>query len=436
MNGTNRIPLSAYRASLAKSQTSVVVDHTDVVVAGALAMDLSCDFAPFEDTTVSIDPQLHTSNPANITRSLGGVAQNIATTLHYLGSSVRLCSMIADDADGSAVLGMLTSRGMSVEGIEKMKNGLRTAQYVAFNNAQKNLVLAMADMKILEARSDFGALWQPHLNICKPKWLVVDANWNESTLHKWITAGKAFGVKIAYEPVSAAKSKRLFAPKDKSGHILDVFPHQALSLATPNRIELDSMHSAAQKGDFFNREDWKRTISAMRISNPGLHDRLTAISNTFPAEEGLLKQSIELLPFIPSIVTKLGEEGVLVTLLLQQGDDRLKCPRSAPYILSRSNQDSNIGGMYMRFFPPTERVPKDQILSVNGVGDTFLGVLINGLVKNQSIEAIIDIAQKGSVLTLKSKEAVSPDIAILAQFDHHQQSTKSRTKKRRTHELL
>lgn len=426
VNGIYSEPQPADGISLEKPEISVIANLTDVVVAGALAVDLSCDFAPYEDVTASIDPQLYTSNPAKMTRSLGGVAQNVATALHYVGTSVRLCSMIGDDADGAAVLEMLRSRGLSVEGIEKMKNGLHTAQYVAVNSTQKNLVLAMADMEILDTRSDFDALWQPHLNICKPKWLVVDANWGEITLHRWMMAGKALGAKIAYEPVSAAKSKRLFAPKYSSGQNLDVFPHQALTLATPNKIELASMYSAAKKGDFFNREDWKQTISAMGASTPTLHDRLINITNAFLVEEGLPQKSIQLLPFIPSIVTKLGDEGVLVTLLLQQGDDRLRSPYSAPYILSRSNYDNNIGGVYMRFFPPTEQVPTDQIVSVNGVGDTFLGIMVNGLVNNQSIEAIIEIAQRGSVMTLKSKEAVSPDIATLVHFDPQPRPTNNR----------
>jgi len=37
------------------------------------------------------------------------------------------------------------------------------------------------------------------------------------------------------------------------------------------------------------------------------------------------------------------------------------------------------GGVYMRLFPPVEVV--EDIVSVNGVGDTFLGVLVVGLAK-------------------------------------------------------
>ena len=69
----------------------------------------------------------------------------------------------------------------------------------------------------------------------------------------------------------------------------------------------------------------------------------------------------------------------------------------------------------MRLFPPVETVSSDTIVSVNGVGDTFLGVLMAGLTKEKpkNIVELVDIAQRGSVMTLKSKEAVSPEISTL-----------------------
>jgi len=61
----------------------------------------------------------------------------------------------------------------------------------------------------------------------------------------------------------------------------------------------------------------------------------------------------------------------------------------------------------MRHFPaPTT---PDRITSVNGVGDTFLGVLIAGLAKGCTLdEPLISIAQEAACLTLGSSESVSP----------------------------
>lgn len=69
----------------------------------------------------------------------------------------------------------------------------------------------------------------------------------------------------------------------------------------------------------------------------------------------------------------------------------------------------------MRLFPAAETVHAEEIVSVNGVGDTFLGVLVAGLAKGLDYdESLIRIAQKAAVLTLKSSEAVSPDVRDLA----------------------
>ena len=69
----------------------------------------------------------------------------------------------------------------------------------------------------------------------------------------------------------------------------------------------------------------------------------------------------------------------------------------------------------MRLFPSAEKVSSREIVSVNGVGDTFLGVIIAGLSKKnpKDIGTLVDIAQKASVLTLKSEEAISPAIHVL-----------------------
>ena len=69
----------------------------------------------------------------------------------------------------------------------------------------------------------------------------------------------------------------------------------------------------------------------------------------------------------------------------------------------------------MRHFPVVESISPDDVVSVNGVGDTFLGVLIAALARSPDtlIEDVINVAQCGSTMTLRSKEAVSPEISSL-----------------------
>ena len=279
------------------------------------------------------------------------------------------------------------------------------------------MVLAMADMKILEdTNEDFDSLWKPHFDICKPKWLVIDANWHPDTLLKWLDIAKASGVKVAFEPVSTVKSRRAFSASIQRGISLAAVPNHLISLATPNALELSSMHDAASDAGLFDTEDWWRVISYIGLSSSGSRDKLVSATNDLLVDQGVPQQSIRLLPFIPCILVTLGERGVLMTQMLLPGDDRLTCPDAAPYILSRSTDGNNvIGGVYMRLFPPVEIVSSDEVISVNGVGDTFLGVIIAGLTreKPKNIVDLVDIAQRGSVMTLKCKEAVSPVISTL-----------------------
>lgn len=388
----------------------------DVFVAGSLAVDLSCDFFPAIERDSSTSPRPQTSNPANISQTLGGVGHNIATTIHHLGTHVQLCSVIGDDEAGTSIRKMLLAKGLSSSGLVE-KSSARTAQYVTVNDTQKDLVLAMADMAILEGcQSDVDTMWKPRLDRHRPKWLVVDANWDPSTLKRWIMHGKAANARVAFEPVSVAKSQRLFASEPDDSFDLGVVPNHKVSLAAPNRLELASMHSIARNAGYFERDDWWQVIDALGLSSSGSRDKLVSITSSSFVDEGIPQQSIQLLPFIPTILTKLGDKGALMTQILTCGDDRLTSSADAIYILSRADIDHpTIGGVYMRLFPPAEKVPAEDVVSVNGIGDTFLGVIIAGLAKEKPkpLGDLVPIAQQGSVMVLRHKESVSPEITKL-----------------------
>jgi pseudouridine-5'-phosphate glycosidase/pseudouridine kinase len=401
-----------------------VKQEVSVVVAGSIAVDLSCDYKPF-DASSEISPVPHTSNPAVISQSIGGVGNNVATAAHLVSpsSSVRLCSLIADDLAGNLILSNLQRRGQDTAGIKILPSDHtnRTAQYVAVNNANKDLHIAMADMQIIaQPQPDFSRTWKPLLEAAKPKWLVIDSNWHESAIRQWLGAAKSAGAKVAYEPVSAAKSQRLFYPlsstmgKDARAP-LGVFPSHNVDLATPNQHELAAMHSAAAKNLYLERQDWWTAIDSLGISSAGARDRFIALTNKKLVEEGIPQRSIQILPFIPTIITKLGAQGLLVTRLLGADHPDLREPDIAKYILSRCNNgNAEIGGVYMRLYPASEVMKQGEIVSVNGVGDTFLGVLVAGLARGARLdEELIGIAQRAAVLTLKSGESVSPRLREL-----------------------
>lgn len=392
------------------------VTAPDVFVAGSLALDLSCDYVPMEGSSTSISPLSHTSNPARISQGLGGVGRNIATALEYVGARVQLCSATGDDVAGIVARNMLGAQGLSLSGVLK-KPSTQTAQYVAVNDARKDLVLAMADMSVMEnCKSEVNTIWKASLEENQPRWLVVDANWDPYTLQRWIMHGKAVSSRIAFEPVSVDKSRRLFASHSTNEFNLGVVPDHAISLASPNRLELASMYTAAREAGILDREDWWQIVDAMGLSSSGSRDRLVSIVGAELVDEGVPQQSIQLLPFIPTILTKLGDKGVLITQMLTRGDDRLTAPGHSKYILSRADTTDKIfGGIYMRLLAPAEKVSAPDVVSVNGAGDTFLGVVIAGLAKDnpKSLVELVHTAQQGSRMTLKSTEAVSPEISTL-----------------------
>ena len=396
-----------------RSENVSDASRADIVVAGALAVDYCCDFAPIPGQA-NQSTQLYTSNPAMIRQSLGGVAHNVAKAVHYCGRSVSLYSAVGNDLPGRIALQQLASEGIQTSNIKSLPSA-RTAQYVAVNDDKKDLVVAMADMGILEQSNGLMPIWNEQLSIARPSWFIADANWEADALRSWFKNAKSYDARTAFEPVSTAKASRIFF----GAKLVDipVFPHHMVDLASPNALELNSMHVAARSAGHLERQDWWAVIDALGIPSFGARSRFESATSSDLTDQGIPQQSVQLLPFIPCILTKLGSKGVLLTMLLHKDDDRLRSAEAAPYIIARSRDDepeNRVGGVYMRLFAPAEIVADQDIVSVNGVGDTFLGALIASMASStRRVEDIVDFAQRAAVLTLKSPEAVSPELRHL-----------------------
>ncbi|KAF2876710.1 Indigoidine synthase A like protein-domain-containing protein [Massariosphaeria phaeospora] len=408
-----RLSIPSASPSKPSSSYSVIESTPEIIVAGALAVDFSCDYAPLSGSPNQTDPLPHTSNPAVISQTLGGVAHNIAKAAHLVGPSVRLCSAIGDDLSGRAALSQLESEGMQTDGI-KVLTPHRTAQYVAVNDANKDLVLAMADMSILETSTP-SSITQTWLNPISssthaPRCLIVDANWTPHCISTWLEYGKIKDALTIFEPVSTAKSTRVFP--SQSAEI--TFPNHRADIITPNTHELQALHNHADQQELFHHPDWFRVIDGLGIPSSGLRVPLSMTTSPELVDQGIPQQAIKLLPFFPTVLTKLGPQGVLLTQLIKVDDPLLSSPEESQYVLARcKNSDDKIGGLYVRLFP-TERVLRpEEVFSVNGVGDTFLGALAAGLVRGNKVQDVVGFAQKAAALSLKSKQSVSPELAGL-----------------------
>ncbi|WPH04814.1 Hypothetical protein R9X50_00771100 [Acrodontium crateriforme] len=411
--------------------------NANIFVAGSLAVDLSCDYIP-QSQNQTHTPTQRTSNPSIIRQSLGGVGHNVARAATLVGANVRLCSAVGDDLSGKAAMDALAANGISDAGIHILpaRTGSRTAQYVAVNDANKDLVLAMADMSILEQTASrsgqpsaideaFDSSWYPQMQESRPSHLVVDANWSSNTLARWLSAASLINAHVTFEPVSDAKSTRIFNLPPTTP--LSIFPNALIHLATPNASEITALYQAARNSSALEREDWWLTIDAFGLPSSGSRTKLALATSPALVDQGIPQQCLQLLPFLPSICAKLGPAGVLVTQLLAANDPRLQSAVHGPHILSRNPAEipegvdaaTVVGGVYMRLFPATEVVPKGEIVSVNGIGDTFAGTLVTALAAakargvNAGVEDFIDIAQQAAVLSLKSDQAVSPQLAKL-----------------------
>lgn len=414
-----RAPLEA---NIRVADPSRTQKQNDILVIGALAADTSCDYSPFDMTMTETAPTLQTSNPASISQSAGGVGRNVATAAQYAGAQVSLASVVADDLAGQMLVQDLDSSGIDTSSLRIMDpaTDARTAQYVAVNDRYKDMMLAMGDFSIFSSPEfEEPAYWSNLITSQdpKPKWIVIDGNWSTSIISRILLAAKANNIPVAFEPVSTVKATRLFHAINTpmTGKSSPVVPNNLISLATPNKMELASMHEAAQENHQFESQAWWQMIDSFGLSSAGSRDKFVTMAGAKLADEGVPQQVIRLLPFIPNIITKLGAQGSLLTMLLRRDDPRLTSPESAPYMLSRTMYETGlVGGVYMRLFPSAEVVEQKEIVSVNGVGDTMLGVIMAGMTAAAKVgqavrlEEILPVAQRGAVLTLKNREAVSP----------------------------
>ena len=318
---------------------------------------------------------------------------------------------------GTTILSALREEGLSTSHVLKLGGGARTAQYVSVNDSKKSLVLAMADMDILTDPPFLHDHWSAAIRGSRPKCLVVDANWTPTAIRSLLSC--AGGALTVFEPVSVAKSVRLFEGEEK----LRVYPDHQVSLATPNIHELSAMDDEAREQGYFHMNPaWFEAIDRFNIRGSEVDygqafERLMGRTSRHMKASRIPQKLLHLLPYIPSIVVKLGARGCILAEIMAPDDPRLNGSDLAhpDAVLTRAVPGADghrVGGLYMRYCPSEELVA--DVVSVNGVGDTFLGVLAAGLAKGQTLHELMGLAQRAAVMTLRSKEAVSPRLGELS----------------------
>ena len=398
---------------------------TNLLVVGSVALDTAA--------TLGSTHKLLDSNIGTITNSIGGVGYNIALASNYTTSlpTTKFMSRIGRDFAGDTISSQLKDK--IVTNLTFGKGN--TAQYVCTHNVDGDLIIACADMSIIEEPSFADDIIQEIAHDV-PRVVVLDCNLSVQSLNKIIKhvpfnnsiSGKP---QIVVEPTSHVKAKRL-AETD-----LSVFPHNAINLITPTVAELNTIFDTmSQNGKFEDYDHWFPVVDAMGVDSI-MREKLLNLDkkhNLKLWEAGVFQQSFHMLPYFQNILVKLGDKGVLLFSLVTNLDDLKSIPTTSVYrpTTSVTNNTNNKVGVLVDYFPIPKENEKLKIVNVTGAGDTLVGYLAAKLANShnshednwlnceiRSCEQVwskwetIYKAQLASGLTLQNSKSVSPEIANL-----------------------
>lgn len=383
---------------------------------------------------------MNDSNPGTLTSSVGGVGYNVSLAYKYSAASLqfptgcRLVSAVGDDFAGHSILRQLQAKKIDTSAIAILP--AKTAQYSAIVDAAGLLVVACADMAIME-HGDLPPHLARHIAAAQPKLVVVDCNLSARGLDAVVEAAGQLShrAKVIVEPTSAPKLARVAGLNSAR---LRVFPHNQIDMITPTADELERIHASFARRELFDDYDhWFPVLDSMGIDS-SFRDRMGALGakNTAMASllsRGVLQQCFQLLPYIPTILVKLGAQGCVVASLNTSVSDYKSVPTTSPYapqwtVVSqgREVEEGHYLGVVVQYFPVPTANEKLDIVDVTGAGDLLVGSLSSSLAKTdwltpqiESLEhewgkwELVHRAQLASGKTLMSAHAVAPEIADL-----------------------
>jgi pseudouridine kinase len=170
-----------------------------VLVIGAAGMDI----------VGLLKGDLHpgTSNPAQIRSSFGGVARNVAENIARLGQPVELVTAVGDDATGEQLLKQIAAAGVGISAVIHSTE-YRTGSYLAVVNANKQLQVALDDMRAISALSAEYLRAKESL-FEQASLLFLDANLSKETLRAAFSLARRYHLPICADPTSTSLATRL-----------------------------------------------------------------------------------------------------------------------------------------------------------------------------------------------------------------------------------
>eukprot|EP01100_Stratorugosa_tubuloviscum_P014262 TRINITY_DN750_c0_g1_i1.p1 TRINITY_DN750_c0_g1~~TRINITY_DN750_c0_g1_i1.p1 ORF type:complete len:624 (-),score=287.85 TRINITY_DN750_c0_g1_i1:135-2006(-) len=298
-----------------------------------------------------------TSVPGTVIHTTGGVARNIAESLHRLNNSIFFISAIGKDASGDFLLNEFKQIGMNIQGLYQSTNH-STAQFLSILDQSSELTYAIAAMDIFEQTITLTYLnnFLHIINNCKI--VVIDANIHENIIHALASYCKKINKPIWFEPTSVPKSRKCLTVLDK------------ITFISPSKDEL---------------------IELVKALNFPVHPERIGDKNNINIEYLKCLIAQLLTRGIIHVILKLGKFGVLVG--------------------SRNYHNNNNLDFNFKHF---HALPVEKITSVNGAGDSLVAGCISHLIKNDDPFAMnnlfssIEIGLRCAQLTLQSPYSVSP----------------------------
>jgi pseudouridine kinase len=300
-----------------------------VLVLGAAGMDVV--------GRLEGDLRFATSNPAEIRRSHGGVARNVAENLARLGHPARLITVVGEDESGEQVLEHTAEAGVDISAVIRTSD-YPTGFYMGVVDNTGVLQFAIDDMRLLEAITPHYL--QEHEATFKSSSMVfLDANLPAKTIRAAVSLARRARIPVCADPTSATLAERLrpFLPR--------------LFLITPN-----SKEASVLTGLTFEASERNMALEAARgLVNQGVRIALVAL-----AEFGVVYATPETTGHISAIRTRITDPtgagdamtaAVLFALLNDYDlDDAIRLGVSAASLTLRHpgsvNPDLSLEGLY------------------------------------------------------------------------------------------
>ncbi|MBS8266663.1 winged helix-turn-helix transcriptional regulator [Mesobacillus boroniphilus] len=182
--------------------------------------------------------ELRTSNPAESSKSCGGVARNIGENLGRLGSDVSILTVVGDDHEGQWLM-EYTKAFADITPSETLQ-GQSTGAYTAVLDHEGEMTVALAEMSIYEFITPefLDRKWN---YFASSDFVMLDTNFPAGVLERIIERCHKENIQLCITPVSSPKARKL--PEDLTG--------VTWLIANKEEAEAISGISINNEGDFF-----------------------------------------------------------------------------------------------------------------------------------------------------------------------------------------